>query len=644
MIQTKPIKKERRKPIEFPSKSRFHNETVVTLSKDVDLRDVNLTIGDVDMLVDSRLWFKAGYHYGFIRRNGVGKSTLLNAIGNKALIGFPENIRTLYAVLAADVERQKRVNDVQALGAAVADPVALKTTLDKYIARIAIERITQAQTIATIRSGQRGKAARAIALKAEHNMLAEVRGQLYTKGKKDSDVAADVLTTLYAELDEMGASTAEARVRAILADLDVSEEQQDDPVSLLSGGWRMRVALAKAMFLEPDIMLLDECTNHLDIGAIAWLQDYLKSLTDITIVCVSHDREFLNAVSQEIIRFKDKKLTYHPGNYDEFEMAEGELCKKKERQIAALDRRRQQIEKSIEGFMKHARATNDSKVLGQVASRKKKLERLGPDKNEDGTRFKISYWAGYHDTMRRTIDLDKAEKEVDFSIPQPETMRSTAPLVTLNSVSFAYKAGSKDVIRNISLNILMGERVAVLGLNGCGKSTLINLITRDLAPTKGTVEQHAHLRIGHYTQHFVDELTNVQDSGLKMLMRDNPSVKEGEIRRWFGSFELSSDLAVQPICTLSGGQRAHMAMALMLYSRPHLLLLDEVTNHLDMYAVEGVINAINEFEGAVVLISHDRHFVRKTADDAYSLVDGNLTLLEDCVDEYIQVIEGVDFN
>ncbi|ORX70256.1 P-loop containing nucleoside triphosphate hydrolase protein [Linderina pennispora] len=665
MIQTKPIKKERRKPIEFPpvraysQQSRFHNETVVTLSKDVDLRNVHLTIGDVDMLVDSRLWFKAGYHYGFIGRNGVGKSTLLNAIGNKTLIGFPENIRTLYvqqldvletsttvleAVLAADVERQKRVNDVQALEAAVADPVGLNSALDKYIARIATERITQAQTIATIRSGQRGKTARAIALKAEHNMLGEIRSQLYTKGKNDSDVAADVLTTLYAELDEMGASTAEARARAILADLDVSEEQQDSPVSFLSGGWRMRVALAKAMFLEPDIMLLDECTNHLDIGAIAWLQDYLKSLTDITIVCVSHDREFLNAISQEIIRFKDKKLTYHPGNYDEFEMAEGELRKKKERQVAALDRRRQQIEKSIEGFMKHARATNDSKVLGQVASRKKKLERLGPDKNEDGTRFKISYWAGYHDTMRRTIDLDKAEKEVDFSIPQPETMRNTAPLVTLNSVSFAYKAGSKDVTRNINLNILMGERVAVLGLNGCGKSTLVNVITRDLAPTKGTVEQHARLRIGHYTQHFVDELTNVQDSGLKMLMRDNPSVKEGEIRRWLGSFELSGDLAIRPICTLSGGQRARMAMALMLYSRPHLLLLDEVTNHLDMYAVEGLINAINEFEGAVVLISHDRHFVRETADDVYSLVDGNLTLLENGVDEYIQSIEGVDFN
>ncbi|ORX72026.1 P-loop containing nucleoside triphosphate hydrolase protein [Linderina pennispora] len=649
MTAAKEQQKEQARPIAMPpiqaysQQSRFHNETVVTLSKDVDLRDVNLTIGDVDMLVDSRLWFKAGYHYGFIGRNGVGKSTLLNAIGNKTLIGFPENIRTLYvqqldvletnttvleAVLAADVERQKRANDVQALEAAVADPVTLKTALDKYIARIATERITQAQTIATIRSGKRGKVARAAALKAEHNMLAEVRSQLYTKGKKDSDVAADVLTTLYAELDEMGASTAEARARAILADLDVSEEQQDGPVSLLSGGWRMRIALAKAMFLKPDIMLLDECTNHLDIGAIAWLQDYLKSLTDITIVCVSHDREFLNAVSQEIIRFKDKKLTYHPGNYDEFEMAEGELRKKKERQ----------------GFMKHARATNDSKVLGQVASRKKKLERLGPDKNEDGTRFKISYWAGYHDTMRRTIDLDKAEKEVDFSIPQPETMRSTAPLVTLNSVSFAYKAGSKDVIRNISLNILMGERVAVLGLNGCGKSTLVNVITRDLAPTKGTVEQHARLRIGHYTQHFVDELTNVQDSGLKMLMRDNPSVKEGEIRRWLGSFELSGELAIRPICTLSGGQRARMAMALMLYSRPHLLLLDEVTNHLDMYAVEGLINAINEFEGAVVLISHDRHFVRETADDVYSLVDGNLTLLEDGVDEYIQSIEGVDFN
>ncbi|KAI8323935.1 P-loop containing nucleoside triphosphate hydrolase protein [Martensiomyces pterosporus] len=643
--------------VAYSQQSRFHNETVVTLSKDVDLRTVNVTIGDSELLVDSRLWLKAGYHYGFVGRNGVGKSTLLSVIGSKALVGFPENIRTLYvqqldvldseatvldAVLSADEERQKRVIDVQAIEKALQSPAALHKAVEKYIARISSERVLLAQKTATLRSGRRGKTARMVALKAENTMQTEIRDSLYANGKQTSEVAADVLATLYRELDEMGAHSAEARARAILSDLEILEEDQDGPVKRLSGGWRMRVALAKAMFLEPDILLLDECTNHLDLAAIAWLQDYLVALQDITIVCVSHDRDFLNAVSQEIIRLKDKKLTYHPGNYEEYEETEEELRRKKERQHAALERRREHVKKSIDNFIKHSRSTNDAKVLGQVASRKKKLDRLvGLDKLENGKRFKVSYWHGFHNTVRPEFELDRPEKDVDFNIPQPENLRHSGPLVSLSRVTFSYgdgKNGSRSVLDNISLSIMMGDHIALLGLNGCGKSTLINVIKRELEPTKGTVEQQARLRIGHYTQHFVDELSNVQESGLGCIMRDNPGTKESEGRKWLGSFELSGSLATRPICTLSGGQRARMAMAIMLFSRPHLLLLDEVTNHLDMFAIQGLIAAINDYEGTVVLVSHDRHFVRETADDIYVLKDGKLTLLEEGVDEYVESI------
>ncbi|KAJ2018810.1 hypothetical protein IWW57_005183 [Coemansia sp. S610] len=191
------------------------------------------------------------------------------------------------------------------------------------------------------------------------------------------------------------------------------------------------------------------------------------------------------------------------------------------------------------------------------------------------------------------------------------------------------------------MSIMMGDHIALLGLNGCGKSTLVNIIKGELAPTKGSVEQQARLRIGHYTQHFVDELSDVDASGLSMLMEDHPGTKEGDARRWLGSFELSGPLATRPIYTLSGGQRARMAMALMLFTNPHILLLDEVTNHLDMYAVQGLIAAINEYEGTVIIVSHDRHFVRQTADDCYSLQGGKLALLEKGVDEYAASIADI---
>ncbi|KAJ1728730.1 hypothetical protein LPJ61_003879 [Coemansia biformis] len=637
----------------FSQQSRFHAETVTTLSNDVDLKGVNVVVNDTELLVDTRLWLKAGTHYGMVGRNGAGNSTLLSVIGNRSLVGFPENIRTLYvqqldvvepnatvleAVLAADEERQKRMDDIAAIEGALQTPAALPGALDGYIQRIANERIVKAQNIATLRSGKRGKYARASALKAEQSMLDDIRSTLYSD-KQESEVAADVLTTLYAELDTMDAHAAEAKARAILGSMDVGEEQQDGPVSQLSGGWRMRVALAKAMFMEPDLLLLDECTNHLDLAAIAWLQEYLVALEGVTIVCVSHDRDFLNAVSQEIIRLKDRQLTYHPGNYDEYEQTEDELRRKKERQFAALERRREHVKKSIDNFMKQARSTNDSKALSQVASRKKKLDRMvGLDKLENGKRFKRSYWAGFHETLRPELKLERAEKEVDFAIPQPENLRNYGPLVALNAISHSFDR--RAVLANINLSIMMGDHIALLGLNGCGKSTLVNIINGSLVPTAGSVDRQVRLRIGHYTQHFVDELSAVTTSGAARLLEDNPGAKESEIRKWLGSFELSGPLATRPICTLSGGQRARMAMAIMLFSNPHMLLLDEVTNHLDMYAVQGLIAAINDYEGTVVIVSHDRHFIRETADEVYALQGGKLVPLEDGVDEYISGIVG----
>ncbi|EKC99785.1 hypothetical protein A1Q2_05931 [Trichosporon asahii var. asahii CBS 8904] len=651
----------------YSQQSRFHSATLSTLSTEIDLRGVNVTVDEAELLVDARLWLKSGTHYGLVGRNGTGKSTLLSVIGDHSLIGFPENIRTLYvqqldvvesdesvlsAVLSSDEEVTKRVRDTERIEAAVAsaDDGKIVDAITTYIERIANERILAAQKIATLRSGARGKKARGVALKAEQTMLASVREEVYgTSAESEAQVAARVLATLYDELSKMDADSAEARARAILAGLDIDEETADGPVSALSGGWRMRVALAKAMFVRPDLLLLDECTNHLDLAAIAWLQEYLSTL-DVTIVCVSHDRDFLNGVSQEIIRLSDKTLSYHPGNYDEYEQNEEELAKKKQRQHEALQRRREHVQKSIERFMKHARSSNDDKVLGQVASRQKKLERMtGMEKTEDGKRFKVSYWAGYHDTMRPEIELKKAEASVDLKIPTPETLRGSGPLISLSSVSFSYPGRKRRVIKSVSLSIMPGDHIALLGLNGCGKSTLVQLLSGALAPTHGNITRHPGLRIGHYTQHFVDELSSVKYSALDILRtkaekevaeaiakgREATAPKEGDLRKWLGGFEVSGQLAIRPVNTMSGGQRARLAMALMLWERPHILLLDEITNHLDMYAVQGLVAALNDYEGTVVLVTHDRHFVRETADDVYVLEEGRLRLLEEGIDEYV---------
>lgn len=282
-----------------------------------------------------------------------------------------------------------------------------------------------------------------------------------------------------------------------------------------------------------------------------------------------------------------------------------------------------------------------------MASRQKKLERMsGVDKTEDGKRFKVSYWAGYHATMRPEIELLKAEKDVDLKIPNPEVIRGTGPLVALHSVSFSYPKRKRRVLKSISLSIMPGDHIALVGLNGCGKSTLVQLLSGALQPTHGRAEISPRLKIGHYTQHFVDELSSIAESGLSLIharahkdfnahLGTEPP-KEGDLRRWLGSFEISGPLATRPVNTLSGGQRARLAMALMLYDRPHLLLLDEITNHLDMYAVQGLVAALNEYEGTVVLVTHDRRFVRECADDVYALEDGRLRLLDDGIDEYVE--------
>ncbi|GBC04818.1 hypothetical protein RclHR1_00590004 [Rhizophagus clarus] len=654
--------------VAYSQQSRFHTETLETLSKEVDLTDVNITVGSKDLLVDAKLQLKTGVHYGLIGRNGTGKSTLLKCIGHGILVGFPKNIRVLYIeqlenvdekeyvvqfVLRADKERTLLLNEKQALQAA-AESGDLKK-IESTVKRIRAERLQieleEAQKIATLRSGRRGAEARQELLEAEAR-VAEAQKALDDKETKNEDFTVtiyELLEEVYTKLDQINADSAEARAQEILSGLGFSEKQQYSPLASLtslSGGWRMRVALAQALFLQPDILLLDEPTNHLDLPAILWLQSYLNTLIDTTMVIVSHDRQFLNRTVTEIIRFKDAKLTYHTGNYDEFEKNLENERLKKERMLEAQEKQKKHIESSIQKAQKKAKESGDDKRLGVVASRKKKLERFGMNKTEDGFRFKLNkHRVGYFNSARDEIVVEKAETLVNWKIPSPELLRHHGALLQIENVSFSYPNTKKLVLQNVTLNVEEGARIAFVGANGEGKSTLMGLLAGDLEPTKGTITRHPRMRIGHFVQNNVDAL-DLDISAVAYMKKLYPEIKEQQVRSHLGGFGISGDLSVQKMTYLSGGQKSRVAFALQVYQAPHILMLDEITNHLDMITIKTIVEVLNEFEGAVILVSHDRWFVENVAKKVYAVRKGRVEeLTEGGMQQYVNDVAreiGVD--
>ncbi|ORY04304.1 P-loop containing nucleoside triphosphate hydrolase protein [Basidiobolus meristosporus CBS 931.73] len=457
----------------------------------------------------------AGTHYGLIGRNGIGKSTLLKSLGCGKLIGFPKNITALYIEQLQESECQ-----------------AFNRTVFETVLSVNVQRCKLMDNISELEETS-----------AIYEMLSEFYDKLSLLEDDDED--------------EM--------IRDILKGLGFSQKQQDAPVAELSGGWRMRVALAQALYMKPDILLLDEPTNHLDLPAIVSLRTYLSSITDQTLVIISHDRHFLNSVVDEIICFKNKTLSYHPGNYDDYKIT---------------------LKTEKDAHPEHAKSSGDDKRLGLVASRKKKLERMGMDKTEDGKRFKVSYREGWYETARPSVT---------FTFPRPDPLRSNAPMLQL-----------PDVVTSISISIEPGSRIGLVGANGSGKSTLVDLTNGTLRPTKGTIERNPSL---------LDECSTIP-------LRDTQ-----EIRRYLGNFGLSGNVPLQPLNTLSGGQKSRVVLATTMLTNPHLLLLDEITNHLDLEFIEGLRKAIATFEGAVVLVSHDQCFVQETETEDCEAFDSRIYIV-----------------
>ncbi|KAF9396524.1 hypothetical protein CPC16_000632 [Podila verticillata] len=684
----------------FSQQSRFHEETLFTLSKDVDLKQVSVIVDDNYLLKDTRLWLKAGTLYGFVGRNGTGKSTLLKAISYGQLIGFPLNIRTLYieqlpsdtpegqtvveTVLAADTERTLLLSEARMLQEVTNHD---QRQLVRTLKRLAWDRrkveLAAAQKLAIRRSGKRGADARDALLvaEAEEKAAGEVYEQVPVEGVDPSlDVmtqAHEMLESVFVKLQQIEAEAAEPRARELLQGLGFSPRNQDLPISQFSGGWRMRIALAQALFLKPDILLLDEPTNHLDLPAIIWLQQYLidRLAEHQTVVVVSHDRHFLNAVSQEIIRLRDQALTYHPGNYDEYEMKMEDRTKMKDRIVTGLERKRRIAQEAINKQRAIMHRTGDDKRGAVIASRQKKLERLaGHNKHESGKRFKQSYYPGYHNNLGIIVNRIVPEQDITIPLPYPKELRGhPTTLLSLNNVSFAYPTTTDDktslgpkVIDNVSLSLFHSSRVALLGPNGCGKSTLMSLLAGDLSPTTGTVERFSSLvKVGYFSQHNVDKLDGYRtQSALEYMIATFPEdLREPAMaRKYLGSFGVAGARATLPMSTLSGGEKARVALAVCVQGGPQILLLDEITNHLDMATIQGLIVALKEFAGAVVLVSHDAYFVKAVCEKfeedgssdeedeeeylslqeeagvVYRVKDGGMQRLEGGVDEYVKSV------
>ncbi|KAF9480371.1 P-loop containing nucleoside triphosphate hydrolase protein, partial [Pholiota conissans] len=532
---------------------------------------------------------------------------LMSVLGNDILIGLPQNIHT---------ERIRIIREAHALQGFTDKSTSSDAALNKIIHEILISRaevaLDRAQKIATKRSGQRGHTARQALLVAEAD-LAKIKAedpQTYIT----ASMAHDVMTEIFSAYEVLDVEADEARAKSILRGLGFSEDdlmKEGKEIGGLSGGWRMRVMLAKALFIKPDILLLDEPTNHLDLPAIVWLQSYLENETDgQTVVVVSHDRNFLDAVTDETIIFRDRKLTYHAGNYDDWEKTTEEQRIRKTRLKELETKRRAQINASIQRNVQHAKSTGDDKRLGQVASRKKKLERMGMERLEDGKRFKESYHG-----FRAAIVVDQGIKTTPIHLPPPEPFNFPgSSFLQLSEVSFRYnpKPNAPMVINKVSLDVGPYARIGLLGPNGCGKSTLMNLLAGELKPTSGEVKKHHRLRIGYFSQHTVDQL-DLNLSALQQLAKYYPDVvmTDGEARSHFGSCGISGDPVTRPIRTLSGGQRNRVALALVTFHHPHVLLLDEITNHLDMGTVESLVESLCEFEGALVVVSHDVWFLKQ---------------------------------
>ncbi|KAL2754418.1 hypothetical protein ACRALDRAFT_2028844 [Sodiomyces alcalophilus JCM 7366] len=691
--------------------TRFDIKTADLRELDVDGLHITVTAGDkktsgakakakarsegVEILANAKLRLQAGQRYALVGRNGSGKSTLLKAIAEKLIPGIPEETRisilqqtnaqisdtdkspwnaassqdqpercVLEEVVEKATARSDIEQEIKALSNGINDdnPMGAVRALRSIRHNRNQRRLFQLDKDARLRSGARGMAARK-ALTAFEKITAESEALIDQPAEEisaetlrdETNEAIDMLADLQLQVEPNRMAEVESKAKRILVGLGFSENYMAKPVSSLSGGWRMRTALATALLQEADILILDEPTNFLDLFGIIWLQKYLQSLEDAddapTLILVSHDRDFITLCTDLLI-LKDKQLTYFHGDLPTYEASQSERKRWLTKMKEAQDKQKAHIQQSISNNIKAGKASDDQNKLRQAKSRQKKLDdRWGLQVSAKGGRFKLNRdLVGYHLTARDEIAIPQDERPVSLIVPEPSDLRFPGPLISVEGVTFRYPTKSKSntggtdsspvVLQDVNLSVHMGDRVGILGLNGAGKSTLVKLLVgAEAKPSSGTVTMHPRLKLGYYSQQAVEALQalgrgDASLTALSLLTREVDGVlDEGEVRGLLGALGLPGRVASDvPLTKLSGGQLVRCELARLLWRCPHCLVLDEVTTHLDYETVTAMREALSGWEGAVVLVSHDRWFVR-------GVVEG---LVDDADDEEGHADDGDD--
>jgi len=512
-------------------------------SVDLKIESLTVTFHGREIVTDTTLELNKGRRYGFIGLNGSGKSTLMNAIYNREL-PIPDTI-DMYLV-----SREMPATDTS----------ALKAVCDVDEERKALE--AEAEELAT-----------------HHD-----------------DESQEKLMDIYERLDEMDADMAEAKAAEILYGLGFSRQMMLKKCKDFSGGWRMRIALARALFLKPSLLLLDEPTNHLDLDACVWLETELANYKR-TLLIVSHSQDFMNGVCTNIIHLFQQKLVYYGGNYDAFVRTRLELLENQQKRYKWEQDQLNHMKEYIARF-----GHGSAKLARQAQSKEKTMAKMVAG----GLTEKVS-----------------TETVKQFYFFEPGHV--PPPVIMIQHVSFRYNENTPLIYENLDFGIDLDTRVALVGPNGAGKSTLLKLLSADVMPSDGLIRRHSHCKIGRYHQHLHEELP-LDLSALDYMQQSFPEVTEKEeMRKIIGRYGLTGREQVCAMKQLSDGQRRRVAFAWLAWQQPNLLLLDEPTNHLDLESIDALAEAINCFKGGMILVSHDFRLVQQVAEEIWICDHGKIT-------------------
>merc|ERR1719347_1084453 len=526
---------------------------------DIKIDKFSIAAKGKDLFTNASLLIAQGRKYGLVGPNGHGKTTLLRHIGNRAL-QIPPNIDVLYCEQEVGADERS----------------ALQTVLDADVKR--------------------------------NELLAEEKR--LEKEQEKGKTVADELNEVYEELRAIGADQAEPKARRLLAGLGFNKEMQDRATNKFSGGWRMRVSLARALYIEPTLLMLDEPTNHLDLNAVIWLDNYLQGYKK-TLLIVSHDQSFLDNVCTDIVHLDQCKLWYYKGNYSMFKKMEQQ--KKKER---------------IKDYEKQEKRLRELKSSGQSKKKAESKQKEALTRKQEKNQSKLSK---NDDEDTGPVELLERPKEYTVRFRFPEVSSLQPPILGLFNVSFGYE-GQGQLFKNVDFGIDMESRVAIVGPNGAGKSTFLKLIMGDLEPTQGEARRNLRLKIGRFDQHSGEHLT-AEESATEYLMRLFDLQVE-KARRQLGSFGLQSHAHTVQMKDLSGGQKARVALAELTLSAPDVVILDEPTNNLDIESIDALAEAIQEYESGVIIVSHDERLIRDTECQLWVIEEQGIEEIDGGFDDY----------